>query len=1332
MAAHAELPERSHRNSKLPIPGPATNGLGPEYLRKEIYNRLEANPIGLQPEGHYVPDEVLHDLLQVDAIRAALNDGQENIDLVNYIRDFAPKTFATLQLVFHQLEARNAMQKLKLEEFTDKNLNADNLSMCVSLPCTEGLCEHYFPQSHWDSVSLKSFREQRWQFLIPELGHETFRYTFDSKRLLPFKATGELKACGAGYFSDVKCVYMLVAKQTILRDTVEVFIRVAHKTLKAMSKLKNYNVEQEWHRETEAHKQLNNRSEHLVQGIAAYHQKAASKGNDTYHIVLEWADRGNLQSFLEGRKGPLLDNDLESSRERLKEVLEQLVGLAGAVECMHTESPTSSQSSAHNSNGASPDTLTAAHIAAPVILPFNLPAPQDNKQLQSVPSLVLPDSSTSAKNPVINEPRSDPEPKSLARRNSVDHKNWRHGDIKPENILLFTGKNIGSWLGIMKLADLGRAQQHDKKTEFRKSKEKEDFRTIFYEPPDLSDELHKQAHGKISRLFDIWSMGCVIFEMVVCLLYGYEAVDAFQKIERRPGLTPYWEKIGDFDYVVTDAVTQWMDHILKHDAGRQGSAIGDLITLVKERLLQIRLPADSDVYEPGKRTNAKDMKRGLALILERASEDPVYLFDGINNFPPPPFIDEDSPPSLQTSSKLDPNDTHKGPSKGINQGHSNTPRFLSPSTANVPPTSKGVGRATILSQDRNYTDDTIETWQYPDDHRFAQDMLHKHPIEDDYQENLCEYCAKVDMMASELTFERSRLQENSEICPLCTLVGKVIDGTELQEQDSFTLTRDDDHFVFRKATKMTKLLRVCCATYEPSLDHTKVSIGARHLFKPSSDPRSGTKFWELPREWLHQCDRSHGGSCALANQKSRLPKRLIDVRNVKRPKLVESAEFDSRQDQVRYLAFSHKWGEEEFAVTTAKNVELRKHGIPSRELPKSFADAIAVTKALGCDYLWIDSLCINQRCEDDDGDFAEQADDMQTIYSSAYCVIAASSANGATKGFLKRKTELNELETAKVGSVFVSAITNDFTRDVLESPLHKRGWVLQEHALARRTIFFTANQMYWECGDGVRCETLRKLKHDDISLLGDAHFPSKVIEADGTRGRQIRLWISLFKRYASLELSRPPDRSVAIEGLMARLASAFKTDSLFGMFRTFWGRCLLWRRPQGGAPMERVPQGNYAIKLAPTWSWMAVLGGIDFLSPPGGEVDWNTSDVVLPPALRRRMTQDQRKTLPQRPADSLAEGDAITARAFNFAITSQLHGEQGLYFDDDRARDEGQVKAVVICSSQEKEQNMKVHHVLLIVEAAPSTVPPTYERIGVGLLPEACIDRSSGVMIAIG
>lgn len=41
--------------------------------------------------------------------------------------------------------------------------------------------------------------------------------------------------------------------------------------------------------------------------------------------------------------------------------------------------------------------------------------------------------------------------------------------------------------------------------------------------------------------------------------------------------------------------------------------------------------------------------------------------------------------------------------------------------------------------------------------------------------------------------------------------------------------------------------------------------------------------------------------------------------------------------------------------------------------------------------------------------------------------------------------------------------------------LNRRGWVFQEKSLFRRSIYFTENQVYWECGHAVRCETLTKL-----------------------------------------------------------------------------------------------------------------------------------------------------------------------------------------------------------------------------------------------------------------
>ena len=58
--------------------------------------------------------------------------------------------------------------------------------------------------------------------------------------------------------------------------------------------------------------------------------------------------------------------------------------------------------------------------------------------------------------------------------------------------------------------------------------------------------------------------------------------------------------------------------------------------------------------------------------------------------------------------------------------------------------------------------------------------------------------------------------------------------------------------------------------------------------------------------------------------------------------------------------------------------------------------------------------------------------------------------------------------------LYITPFIDDFNKDVVESKLSKRGWVMQERLLAHRTIYFTETQTYWECGEGIRCETLTK------------------------------------------------------------------------------------------------------------------------------------------------------------------------------------------------------------------------------------------------------------------
>ena len=349
----------------------------------------------------------------------------------------------------------------------------------------------------------------------------------------------------------------------------------------------------------------------------------------------------------------------------------------------------------------------------------------------------------------------------------------------------------------------------------------------------------------------------------------------------------------------------------------------------------------------------------------------------------------------------------------------------------------------------------------------------------------------------------------------------------------------------------------------------------------------------------------------------KLPKRLISVEDPKKPRIIETEELKIDPQKVDYIAFSHKWGDmPKDAVTTKETLERCKKKIPVNKLPASFKDVIAITHALGVKYLWIDSLCINQGR---DGDFADQADTMQTTFSGASCVIAACDAENATDGFLKKR----EPTCVKIGNIFVSAVTNDFERDVLQSVLNRRGWVMQERALARRTVFFTGNQMYWECGDGVRCETLAKLKKlvgmhpkeyivpnlmkffsEEVAFLGDANFPDYAVRVDSTYGGQIHLFTKLFQRYSRLEFSHIEDRPIAIDGLMDRLTGALRTQSLAGLFEAFRGRCLLWKRAEEVTRLKKIPLGTHTKKTPPSWSWMAYEGAITFLQPEGDTLDW--------------------------------------------------------------------------------------------------------------------------------
>ena len=97
---------------------------------------------------------------------------------------------------------------------------------------------------------------------------------------------------------------------------------------------------------------------------------------------------------------------------------------------------------------------------------------------------------------------------------------------------------------------------------------------------------------------------------------------------------------------------------------------------------------------------------------------------------------------------------------------------------------------------------------------------------------------------------------------------------------------------------------------------------------------------------------------ACSRSVSQLPRRVIDVGTSRID--VEPKLYEANGERGCYIALSHCWGTKNTFTTTSDTLETRLQGLPFSELPKTFRDAIFITRMLSVRYLWVDSLCILQ------------------------------------------------------------------------------------------------------------------------------------------------------------------------------------------------------------------------------------------------------------------------------------------------------------------------------------------------------------------------------------
>lgn len=279
------------------------------------------------------------------------------------------------------------------------------------------------------------------------------------------------------------------------------------------------------------------------------------------------------------------------------------------------------------------------------------------------------------------------------------------------------------------------------------------------------------------------------------------------------------------------------------------------------------------------------------------------------------------------------------------------------------------------------------------------------------------------------------------------------------------------------------------------------------------------------------------------------------------------------------------------------NLSALSRNISPQQLPKTFADAIEITRKLGIDYLWIDSLCIVQ---DDEDDWQRETALMEHVYGGSYLNIAASSATSVHGGcWVASKGMQSTFRTkVKVGNdELVREIRDDHCYEdaVWNSHLATRAWALQEKLLPPRTVHLGDRGAFWECRHKIANEYLP----DGFTKRLGSGLLQRMRKLEFLQG----WWADVVHLYTSANLTFARDKLPALSGVAKRIHSQKGGQYLAGLWRDERIEAqLCWRNEE--------PRGRPAAWRAPSWSWASVDGPISYRTTQEGICDDSYAHVM--------------------------------------------------------------------------------------------------------------------------
>ncbi|KAG0646653.1 Calcium calmodulin-dependent kinase I [Hyphodiscus hymeniophilus] len=212
---------------------------------------------------------------------------------------------------------------------------------------------------------------------------------------------------------------------------------------------------------------------------------------------------------------------------------------------------------------------------------------------------------------------------------ALHSKNCRHGDLKPDNILHFENKDE-----TLVIADVGISKFHKEVTSLRKMKTNTTATTRSYEAPEAQPD-HEDPR---SRVYDMWSIGCIFLEFAVWLLYGYRGVRSFKK--SRKSVDPmiqngsFYARHPNGSVELHSKVSEAIQALLEDPPCKGSAALADFVRLTARDLLLVDVSG---------RAQASVVYEKLEKIVKDAEEQNEYLHIELDPSPRPhPFFRTDS------------------------------------------------------------------------------------------------------------------------------------------------------------------------------------------------------------------------------------------------------------------------------------------------------------------------------------------------------------------------------------------------------------------------------------------------------------------------------------------------------------------------------------------------------------------------------------------------------------------------------------------------------------------------------------------------------------------